>query len=262
MTAPEADRLRTFSAFPARKRRRGTPMARSWPAGRWIETLEETALEAAPLRQGRALAHSGRVGPISARPGRLAAAVEEGRALHSAAVAVEELPQRRWDRFAAAAARRSGDRAALEEGELPRGPTEAADLPPALGEMDFDCDCPEGAHPCRHAAALAYQAAWLLEEDPFVLVLLRGRTRGELLASLPDPEREKAAPKPRPFAGTAPLPAAPPPPAPADAALDAAHLPEPPAPLEGAELRRLAHTAARRARALLEEPRPEPSGRE
>ncbi|MGH3623968.1 MAG: SWF/SNF family helicase, partial [Sciscionella sp.] len=39
-------------------------------------------------------------------------------------------------------------------------------------------------YPCQHAAALCYQAAWLLDDDPFVLLLVRGRDKRELLEEL------------------------------------------------------------------------------
>ena len=42
-------------------------------------------------------------------------------------------------------------------------------LLPGYGDLEPSCDCPSWDHPCRHAAALSYQASWLLDRDPFVL---------------------------------------------------------------------------------------------
>ena len=47
-----------------------------------------------------------------------------------------------------------------------------------------DCSCPDDGYPCKHAAALCYQTARLLDADPFVLLLLRGRGERELLDEL------------------------------------------------------------------------------
>ncbi len=41
-----------------------------------------------------------------------------------------------------------------------------------------------GVGPCPHTAALCYQLARLLDQDPFVLLLLRGRGERELLDDL------------------------------------------------------------------------------
>lgn len=57
-------------------------------------------------------------------------------------------------------------------------------LLPGVGDLDPECDCPDWGNPCVHAGALCYQAAWLLDADPFVLLLLRGRGREEIVTAL------------------------------------------------------------------------------
>ncbi|CAM5349582.1 Putative NRPS cluster protein OS=Streptomyces glaucescens OX=1907 GN=SGLAU_04360 PE=4 SV=1 [Streptomyces glaucescens] len=68
----------------------------------------------------------------------------------------------------------------LLAGELPPDLLEAAEdarvrLLPGYGDLEADCDCDAFDHPCKHAAALCYQASWLLDEDAMLLLLLRGR---------------------------------------------------------------------------------------
>ena len=88
--------------------------------------------------------------------------------------------------------------------------------------------CPDHGRPCKHAAALCYQTARLLDSDPFVLLLMRGRGERELLDELgrrnAEPARAASGPGPRPAAPAGvrgprrpradrvlpPLPAAPP----------------------------------------------------
>ena len=65
-----------------------------------------------------------------------------------------------------------------------RSPTCGVALLPGPGELEPHCSCPDSGHPCKHAAALCYQTARLLDEDPFVLLLLRGRGERELLDAL------------------------------------------------------------------------------
>lgn len=96
------------------------------------------------------------------------------------------------DAFAAAI----GHTAALLDGELP--PEVAADaagagfdLLPGPGEIQPRCSCPDWADPCKHAAAVCYLVADELDADPFGILLLRGRTRSEILAGL---RQRRAAP--------------------------------------------------------------------
>src|SRR5699024_5024853 len=46
------------------------------------------------------------------------------------------------------------------------------------------CSCPDSATPCKHAAAVCYLVAEALDDDPFLLFTLRGRTKEALLAEL------------------------------------------------------------------------------
>jgi hypothetical protein len=86
-------------------------------------------------------------------------------------------------------AARAGHLAALLDGEMPHDLVEAAadagvSLLPGIGDLDPTCTCDAWELPCQHAAALCYQLAWLLDDDPFVLLLLRGQTREGLLDQL------------------------------------------------------------------------------
>jgi hypothetical protein len=104
-------------------------------------------------------------------------------------VRVERLGEPDWERFLDEVAARAGHIAALLDGEMPHDLVSAAAdagvrLLPTVGDLEPECDCPDWGYPCKHAAALCYQAAWLLDEDPFVLLLLRGRGESELLDAL------------------------------------------------------------------------------
>ncbi|MFC9832493.1 SWIM zinc finger family protein [Rhodococcus sp. NPDC127530] len=48
-------------------------------------------------------------------------------------------------------------------------------------DADATCTCEEWDVPCRHAAAVLYQAAWVLDDDPLLFFLLRGRVGQEVL---------------------------------------------------------------------------------
>lgn len=174
-----------FPAFPPRPGRRG----RSWWAREFVAAMEDAALDLGLLRRGRRFAGSGRVGPITVSPGRIAAVVEDPDGIVDVVVRLATLDDAGWERFLAQVGAEAGHLAALLDGDVPRSLVRSADaadvaLLPTIGDLESDCGCPDIGDPCQHAAALCYQAAWLLDDDPFVLLLLRGRGREELLDAL------------------------------------------------------------------------------
>jgi uncharacterized Zn finger protein len=148
--------------------------------------MEDAALDTTLLRAGRRFAGSGRIGPITVAPGRLAATVEDPDGIFDVVVHLAELSDAEWDRFLEQVRAEAGHLAALLDREVPRSLVRSADaadvaLLPTIGDLESECNCPDIGDPCPHAAGLCYQTAWLLDEDPFVLLLLRGRGVDELL---------------------------------------------------------------------------------
>src|SRR4051794_11420485 len=108
-------------------------------------------------------------------------------------------------------AARAANIAALLDGEMPAGLADdaaAAGVPllPGPRDLDPECNCPDWGYPCKHAAALCYQVARLLDRDPFVLLLLRGRGEGELTDELGRRNLERAAAEAAASAGAAAAP--------------------------------------------------------
>jgi hypothetical protein len=94
-----------------------------------------------------------------------------------------------WDRVLGVVSARIAHAAALLDGDLPHAlvaDVEAAGLSllPGPGDLTLRCSCPDPAVPCKHLAAVCFVVADLLDADPFELLLLRGRSRNDVLASL------------------------------------------------------------------------------
>lgn len=99
-----------------------------------------------------------------------------------------ELSEEQWVRFLDLVVERAGHLAALLDREMPPHLVEDAsaagvELLPGVGDLEPECDCDAWDH-CGHTAALCHQMARLLDEDPFVLLLLRGRGKHALLDAL------------------------------------------------------------------------------
>ncbi|WP_328584509.1 SWIM zinc finger family protein [Streptomyces sp. NBC_00370] len=270
----EDDRAeRVFAALPPAH---GRGFAESWWGRSWLKALEDTALDGAQLRKGRGQARAGAVGAVSVRPGRITAVVRDRDGTgHRSDVLLRRLSDGEWDRFLAMAVERSGHIAALLDREMPPDLVEDAaaagvELLPGIGDLEPECGCEAWDH-CPHSAALCYQMARLLDQDPFVLLLMRGRSKRQVLdelqsrssalaARIPDdsaPEAEEpGVPASAAFAAwntLPPLPAAPAPPQepglPPDLHTDNAPPPE----LDTDALSFLAADAAARALRMLTE---------
>ncbi|MDW4906485.1 SWF or SNF family helicase [Streptomyces sp. ADMS] len=181
--ASGADLERTFAALPPP---RGRGFAETWWGRAWLKSLEDTALDSEQVRSGRRLARAGAVGAVSVRPGRITAVVQDrDRTTHRSDVLLQELSDEQWDRFLDMAVERAGHIAALLDRDMPPHLVEdsaaaGVELLPGMGDLEPECDCGAWDH-CGHTAALCYQVARLLDQDPFVLLLMRGRGERALL---------------------------------------------------------------------------------
>ncbi|SEC71295.1 SWIM zinc finger [Streptomyces sp. 2224.1] len=180
-----ADRSRTFPPLPARAGARGL-FAESWWGSAWLDALETTALDSARLARGRTYARDGHVDTINVTPGRIVATVRGSRPRpYSAEIRLSTLTDPEWDGLLDAVAAEPGQLTALLAKKLPQALAEGGvRLLPGPGDLVPRCSCPDHGRPCKHAAALCFQVARLLDADPFVLLLMRGRGERELLDAL------------------------------------------------------------------------------
>ncbi|MFF2013250.1 SWF or SNF family helicase [Streptomyces sp. NPDC058195] len=183
--APGPGQERTFAALPPAQ---GRGFATTWWGRAWLKALEDTALDGQQLKKGRKFAREGRVGAVSVRPGRITALVRDGDSTYRSDVLLQELGGAAWEQFLGMAVERAGHIAALLDREMPPHLVEDAaaagvELLPGIGDLDPECTCEAWDH-CPHTAALCYQVARLLDQDPFVLLLMRGRGERRLLDEL------------------------------------------------------------------------------
>ncbi|WP_443049424.1 SWIM zinc finger family protein [Streptomyces sp. HD] len=198
---------RTFPAFAPRPSGGDARFAETWWGNAWVTALEEGALDPKRLARGRGYAQEGHVDAITVTPGLVLAYVRGSRPRpYRVQVRLRTLGDDDWARFLDAAADRPGHIAALLDKELPQSLADCGvPLLPGPGDLDPQCSCPDRGHPCKHAAALCYQTARLLDADPFVLLLLRGRGERGLLDALSRRNAARAA-RAAQAQGAAPLP--------------------------------------------------------
>ncbi len=163
----------------------------TWWGAAWIEALEHRArLDPNRLPRGRTYARQDRVERLGLEGGAVTAFVHGSRSVpYRARLAVRPFTDDEWDLALDAIAGRAGHAAALLDGELDPGIVDdlretGVELLPVAGELRPDCTCPDWADPCKHAAAVCYLTADLLDDDPFNLFVLRGRGRDDVLTEV------------------------------------------------------------------------------
>lgn len=164
-----------------------------WLAGAWGGGRSR-------LEKGRALVAEGAVTALDVRPGAVEAEVRDrGRSLVSLRLRLRTLNEKVFEGALRAFAERARTAADLLAGSLP----EEADavfaaaggglLPSAAHEVAVTCPCADGPS-CRHAAAVHVTLADRFDRDPFLLLLLRGRGREEVLSRLREARARRALP--------------------------------------------------------------------
>lgn len=168
----------------------GRRPARSWWGQAWVDALEQQA-PVGPNRvtRGRPDARAGKVSAVTIAPGAASASVRGHRfEPDRIEVVVRPFTDQEWRTLLDVLAAKVDHTAGLIDGELDPALVEDAasagiNLLPHRGEIEIRCSCPDPATPCTHAAAVGQRVADALDADPFTLLELRGRTRGQVLAA-------------------------------------------------------------------------------
>jgi uncharacterized Zn finger protein len=172
------------------------------PAAGWGERWLAAASGAgrARIEKGRALVAEGALTALSVKPGLVEAEVRDrGRSLLSLRLRVRPLNERVFESALKAFAERARTAAELLSGSLPEeanavfAAAGGALLPTSSNDVSVACTCGDGTA-CRHAAAVHVALAERFDRDPFLLLLLRGKGRDEILARLREARARRALP--------------------------------------------------------------------
>ncbi len=186
----------------------------SWWSRRFLDVLESFAM-GTRLTRGRAYARRGQVISLDVRPGRVEARVQGSRVRpYAVTIGLAAFSELVWAKAEIALSEQALPSAKLLAGEVPPELEEiftaagAPLFPRQVRDLDQRCSCPDGAVPCKHLAATFYLLAEAFDEDPFLILVWRGRDREALLGRLRELRadgavEESAERAPGPAAGTA-----------------------------------------------------------
>ncbi|MEO3791389.1 SWIM zinc finger family protein [Nonomuraea sp. B10E15] len=182
-----AQPIRVEGGIKARTRRGS--IGSTWWSRRFIDILERVC-DKGRLSRGRAYARQGQVLSIDLAAGEVRAGVQGSRRdPYDVVIRIEAYGESLWDSVEESIAAQAVHRAKLLAGEMP---AEIEEVFAALGidlfprDLDMDCSCPDWGFPCKHLSAVLYLLAESFDDDPFLVLAWRGRTREQLLGSLAD----------------------------------------------------------------------------
>jgi uncharacterized Zn finger protein len=161
-----------------------------WWSRRFLEVLESFAL-GSRLTRGKNYARRGQVLSLEVAPGMVSASVQGSRRTpYKVSIALPAFSELVWAKVEVTLAEQAIHSARLLAGEMPHDLEEvflaagAPLFPQRAKDLTLSCSCPDWEVPCKHLAAAFYLLAESFDDDPFAILLWRGRSRKALLSRL------------------------------------------------------------------------------
>ncbi|MEG1912488.1 MAG: SWIM zinc finger family protein [Cloacibacillus sp.] len=166
---------------------RGHSYGSNWWSRRWVEIMEQ-CIDAGRLARGKSYARRGQVVNIQIEPGLVTAFVQGTRKTpYQIRLGFETITSEARDLILFRCRESATFAAKLLAGEMPAEMEEifkeaGTPLFPTRNALRrFKCTCPDDASPCKHIIAVLLILAEELEDDPFILLRLRGLDKESLI---------------------------------------------------------------------------------
>lgn len=161
-----------------------------WWSRRFLEVLESFAL-GSRLTRGKNYARRGQVVSLEVASGMVTASVQGSRKTpYKVSIALPAFSELVWAKVEVTLAEQAIHSAMLLAGEMPDDLEDvflaagASLFPQRAKDLTLNCSCPDWEVPCKHLAATFYLLAESFDDDPFAILLWRGRSRDTLLNRL------------------------------------------------------------------------------
>ncbi|WP_158630437.1 SWIM zinc finger family protein [Glycomyces terrestris] len=173
------------------------PYGRTWWGRKWWRALETIGLNYPDQRivKGRALAGHGAVTGLAIEPGLVSGTVSDGTGTHEASIAIPVYNASAWAAGMTALSLSPSCVAGLLAGRLPKRIDDVlADAGMRLLPKKFvteehnrittSCGCADSREVCAHIMALALVSAARMDDDPWLVLLVRGGPTRDLAGRL------------------------------------------------------------------------------
>ncbi len=158
-----------------------------WWSRRFVDVLEQIC-DGGRLARGRAYARKGQVMDFALAAGKVTGRVQGSRPQpYEVTIEIGAFDGALWTELTEALGSQALYRAALLAGEMPHEIVElfaAHEAPLFPSQLDIRCNCPDWSVPCKHGSAVLYVLAEAFDDDPFLVLAWRGRSRDALLEAL------------------------------------------------------------------------------
>jgi len=163
----------------------GRAIARSFWGKAWCDNLEAYSDYENRLPRGRSYVRNGLVVNLQVEAGKVSALVA-GTDIYHVDIAVQPVAPERWQGILGECTGKIGSLVELLQGRLSHAVMEVVTrrdtgLFPTPRQVSFRCSCPDGAHMCKHVAAVLYGVGARLDSRPELLFLLRQVDPQELI---------------------------------------------------------------------------------
>lgn len=165
----------------------GRKIAKSFWGIAWNDHLESFADFANRIPRGKTYVRNGSVCHLDIGTGKVEARVS-GSSIYQVNIEIKPLAQKKWDLVKDNCAGQVGSMLELLQGKLSSSvmsvvTNQKTGLFPTPKEIDFNCDCPDGAYMCKHIAAVLYGVGARLDDSPELLFKLRAVDHQELISA-------------------------------------------------------------------------------
>lgn len=195
---PPARPIRVEGGLVARSTRGA--IGQRWWSRRFLEVMESMQL-GGRLTRGRTYARQGQVVSLEVEAGEVSAVVQGSRARpYQVTIGLPRFTGLVWAKAEVVLAEQAIHSARLLAGEFPPelepvfARIGAPLFPTAITDLAMTCSCPDDVVPCKHLAAAFYLLAERFDDDPFLILRWRGRTREALLERLRELRHDDPAP--------------------------------------------------------------------
>ena len=166
-------------------------LSRHWWSSRWWSSVTVAPGLKNLHEEGGEYSHLERVLSVEVNPGLVSARVQGSRYNpYTVTFYIPVFSDGQWEEAIAALGSQALFSAKLLAGEMPQDIEQVfseANLclfPKSPMELVMECDCPDVVGPCQHNVPLHQVLADRIDQDPFLLLLLRGRSREQILKAL------------------------------------------------------------------------------
>lgn len=166
---------------------RNKPYSSNWWSKRWLHFIE-SSIDSGRLVRGKTYARRGQVLSIDVQPGMIVATVQGSRkAPYQVRLGFDTVSDEGRNLLLYRFREHSTFAAQLLAGEMPEELVFAFDeggthlFPDAEAVRRFKCSCPDDAEPCKHVVAVLLLLGEVFDDDPFLILKLRGIDKEKLI---------------------------------------------------------------------------------